>query len=366
MPVMQWDLFCRVIDNHGDVGICWRLAADLASRGERVRLWIDDASALSWMAPAGILAVKVLPWPVDLGTTWSDAPPDRVIEAFGCELPAACVMQMAAMPRPPVWINLEYLSAEGFVERSHGLHSPQPGSAGAGLRKWFFYPGFTLKTGGLIREPDLLARQRAFDAGAWLARRQIGPEPGERVVSLFCYEQPALDALLVQLAETPTLLLVTPGFATHQIWDRLGPGLHRGGLRAVLLPWLTQPAYDELLWACDLNFVRGEDSFVRAQFAGKPFVWQPYPQQDGAHLKKLDAFLDLLLAAGDAPMSAWADASLTLPLRRLTHAWAGAGVALPTLPPTAAWARACEHWRDALLAQSDLVTRLLRFASEAG
>ena len=32
---MLWDLFCRVIDNHGDLGVCWRLARDLAARGER-------------------------------------------------------------------------------------------------------------------------------------------------------------------------------------------------------------------------------------------------------------------------------------------------------------------------------------------
>jgi hypothetical protein len=28
MPAMQlhWDIFCRVIDNFGDIGVCWRLA----------------------------------------------------------------------------------------------------------------------------------------------------------------------------------------------------------------------------------------------------------------------------------------------------------------------------------------------------
>jgi len=38
--------------------------------------------------------------------------------------------------------------------------------------------------------------------------------------------------------------------------------------------------------------VRGEDSFVRAQWAARPFAWHIYPQQDDAHLPKLDAFLD--------------------------------------------------------------------------
>ena len=56
---MKWDLFCRVVDNFGDVGVCWRLAADLAQRGEQVRLWIDDASALTWMALQGARGVKM-------------------------------------------------------------------------------------------------------------------------------------------------------------------------------------------------------------------------------------------------------------------------------------------------------------------
>ncbi len=59
---MHWDLFCRVIDNFGDIGVCWRLAADLGARGESVRLWVDDASALAWMAPQGSAGVEVLRW----------------------------------------------------------------------------------------------------------------------------------------------------------------------------------------------------------------------------------------------------------------------------------------------------------------
>ena len=55
----SWDIFCQVIDNFGDIGVCWRLAADLAARGHQVRLWVDDASALHWMAPQGAAGVEV-------------------------------------------------------------------------------------------------------------------------------------------------------------------------------------------------------------------------------------------------------------------------------------------------------------------
>ena len=350
---MQWDLFCRVVDNFGDVGVCWRLAADLAARGEQVRLWLDDASALRWMAPGGAPGVRVMAWPatdaaVDCG--------DVVIEAFGCELPAPFLGHMARQTRAPVWINLEYLSAEGFVERAHKLPSPQTNGPGAGLSKYFFYPGFTPRTGGLIREADLAARRRAFNAPSWLAAQCGAVAHGEQVVSLFCYEAGALPALLDQLALRPTLLLATAGAATRQIAELLGAGLRRGALRALALPALAQHDYDHLLWASDLNFVRGEDSFVRAQWAAKPFVWQIYPQHDAVHIAKLDAFLVRFLAGADAHWGAG--------LSRLWHAWNGADHALPALPALPLWAEQCGLWRESLRARPDLVTELLGFVAE--
>jgi len=347
MKALRWDLFCRVIDNFGDIGVCWRLAADLGARGERVRLWVDDASALRRMAPSGSAGVELRAWPEGDPDI---EPGNIVIEAFGCELPEAFVRRMASKEQPPLWINLEYLSAEDFVERSHKLGSPQMSGPGAGLRKWFFYPGFTPRTGGLIHERDLLARQQAFDAPAWLAAHGAASQPGEQIVSLFCYEQAALPALLDQFAPQPTLLLATAGHAARQVTTLLGPTLRRGALRAVELPALTQTDYDHLLWAADLNFVRGEDSFVRAQWAGRPFVWQIYPQHDNAHLAKLDAFLGRFGSEPD--------------LRGFWHAWNAGGATLPRLPAAVPWRRQCELWRASLLAQSDLTTQLLGFAAE--
>lgn len=346
---MRWDIFCRVIDNFGDAGVCWRTAADLASRGETVRLWIDDERPLAWMAPAGWPGVEVLSW---AGDDITATPGDVVIEAFGCNPPPGFVARMAAAAHPPVWINLEYLSAEDYVERSHALPSPQSAGPGAGLVKWFFYPGFTDRTGGLLRELDLPACRRRFNAAEWL-RAHGAPWRGERRVSLFCYRNTALPALLDTFAAEPTLLLAAAGEASAQVVEMLGPALSRGELRAVLLPNLPQPEYDHLLWACDLNFVRGEDSFVRAQWAARPFVWQIYPQEDGAHARKLDAYTARFLA--QAPAEAARDVAALL------HWWNGL---LPTpapLPSPLPWLHHCERWCESLLAQEDLVTRLLSF-----
>lgn len=333
---MHWTLFCRVIDNLGDVGVCWRLARGLATRGQQVSLVIDDASALAWMAPQGDAGVQVLPRPSDGSLP---ACGDVVVEAFGCDPPPAFVAGMAASAQPPVWLNLEYLSAESYVERSHGLPSPQPN----GLVKWFFYPGFTSRTGGLLREPGLLQRAAGADGPAFLAQQGCAPRPGERVVSLFCYDNAALRALMQSLAEQPTLLLLTPGPAQRQV-QATPPNV-----RLAHLPWLSQDDYDRLLWACDLNFVRGEDSLVRALWAGRPFVWQIYPQHDGAHVAKLEAFLDAFPPPPD--------------VARLWRAWNGVGTApWPGLPPLQpAWLQVCEQGRDRLAAQSSLVDQLLEF-----
>ncbi len=351
-PPLLWDLFCRVVDNHGDLGVCWRLATDLAGRGERVRLHVDDTSALAWMAPHGAAGVAVGGYEAtDL------APGDVVVEAFGCDPPPGFVQRMAARSPAPVWINLEYLSAEAYVERSHRLASPQRAGPGQGLTKWFFYPGFTPATGGLLREPGLEATQAAFDAAAFLQTLGLAPGPGERIVSLFCYDNPAIDALLAALATQPTLLLTTPGPATAQVAQRLGGADRAGDLRRVALPALTQTDYDRLLWSCDLNFVRGEDSFVRAQWAARPFVWQIYPQDDGAHVAKLDAFL--------ARHTAGAPGALAASIAALFRHWNGLAPA-PPWPALAPWREHALAWRAALAAQADLVTQLLGFVREKG
>ena len=353
---MLWDIFCKVIDNHGDIGVCWRLSVQLADRGEQVRLWVDDASALQWMAPAGKPGVQVLAWQDQV----TAQPGDAVVEAFGCDpepqFQAALAAATRARGRQPAWINLEYLTAESFAQRSHGLPSPVLAGPAAGLSKRFFHPGFTPATGGLLRESDLAQRQDGFDRAGWLRRQGIEVPTAARLVSLFCYEPPALAEVLTLLAAgpAPSHVIVTAGRATAAIRRiveaerQARPGWPEGTALSVgWLPLLSQPDFDHLLWACDLNFVRGEDSLARALWAAKPFVWQLYPQSGDAHHAKLAAFLDWM----DAPPS----------LRRFHHAWNGVASG-PWQLDLPAWARCAQAARQRLLVQPDLVSQLLRFA----
>ncbi|MFO6419540.1 elongation factor P maturation arginine rhamnosyltransferase EarP [Hylemonella sp. W303a] len=368
---MRWDIFCKVIDNFGDIGVCWRLARQIANSGQRARLWVDDDSALTWMAPGGTDGVEVRPWH---GLAPEGIPPgDVLVEAFGCDITPDWV-QAVATP-DTAWINLEYLSAEPYVERMHGLPSPVLSGPLAGWHKRFFYPGFTPGTGGLLREPDLQERQRRFDRASWVAAQGIQPEPGAKLISLFCYEPAALSALLEQLARpqelpqiggssTPSVthLLVTAGRATGAVQNLLQTHeRHRPGaslLQVHYLPRLSQDDYDHLLWACDLNFVRGEDSLVRALWAARPspdmtlqaipFVWQLYPQHDDAHHDKLRAFLN------------WVQAS---PSSRAFHEiWNGlSGSPLPGLDiPN--WGVQAQRAQSRARDQADLLTQLSAMA----
>jgi uncharacterized repeat protein (TIGR03837 family) len=396
-PQLNWDIFCNVVDNFGDIGVCWRLACNLATRGKRVRLWVDDVSPLAWMAPSGHPNVEVIDCrdddksgiPKDADLTLGDV----LVDTFDCEF-AINLIAAQAINTPargeftplnsniqPLWLNLEYLTAESFAERAHTLPYVHHSGAALGWTQRYFYPGFNERTGGLLREADLFERQQAFDRAAWLAdltfevsgycRSELikSKLSSSRLISLFCYEPSALEALIDQLAasETHTCLLVTAGRATTAVKallehkKRLQPAyLLPEQLPILYLPQLTQTDFDHLLWSCDLNFVRGEDSLVRAIWAAKPFIWQIYPQHDGAHHAKLDAFLQMM----DAPAS----------LKTAHIAWNASAVErkidsfLPHFPtfdlPT--WAQSAENLSNKLRLQADLASSLIAFAEKNG
>lgn len=302
-----WDIFCNVVDNYGDIGIAWRLARGLAGEhGLDVRLWVDDLRAFRHIWPAIDVdadrqvceGVAVYAWRSPFAGA---RPAEVVVEAFGCALPETYLAAMGEQSPPPVWINLEYLSAEPWVAAHHGLPSPHPRLP---LTKYFFFPGYTPDTGGLLAEADLAERRAAFmQDGMPAFWRELGldaPRADELRVSLFAYENPALPDLLDAWAADshPVTCLVPEGRVMPQLAAWLAvPGLRagdtgsRGALQVHILPFMNQDRYDHLLWACDLNFVRGEDSCVRAQWAARPLVWQAYPQTEGAHWDKLDALL---------------------------------------------------------------------------
>ena len=375
----RWDIFCRVVDNYGDVGVSWRLARQVArEHGKRVRLWLDDLTVLRKLRPEIDLArdmqtlesveVERIRDPFEV-----EGVADVVVETFGCDPPEPYVHAMARAKARPRWINLEYLSAEEWVERSHALPSPNPRLP---LVKHYFFPGFTARTGGLLREASLLRRRDEFqsDDGAqgafWRSLAGRAPPPGTLKVSLFTYAGAPVESLARACVHHPgPVWLVAPeGIAATALeaWRARQPA--RGSVECFTVPFLAQDRYDELLWASDVNFVRGEDSFVRAQWAARPVVWHIYPQDEGAHYVKLAAFLaryteDLDRAQAAAVTALWEawnrrdeGAVEAAAPASLTEAWAAFDARRDALQ------RHARRWADRLARQPNLAETLVDFA----
>ena len=300
-----WDIFCKVIDNYGDIGVAWRLARQLANEYPfTVRLWVDDLAAFKHLWPSILADVDIQNCEGVEVRAWTEpflpvSPAEVVIEAFGCTLPEDYLHAMCTQSLAAVWINLEYLSAEEWVKTHHALPSPHPTLP---LTKFFFFPGYELGTGGVLCERDLASRRERFlhkeIKPYWHGLGLEKPTPSELRVSMFAYENAAWLRLLDTWVEgnQRVTCLIPEGRLLPQLSAWLGEQAlpigsvrRRGQLECRVLPFLNQDDYDRLLWACDVNFVRGEDSCVRAQWAQKPFVWQAYPQAENAHWPKLDA-----------------------------------------------------------------------------
>lgn len=373
----SWDIFCRVIDNYGDIGVCWRLARQLVNEHNiSVRLWVDEIAALKHIWPEATLApvqtlagVTVCIWSEDFQFDQKTIP-NVVIEAFACHLPDIYVSSILQTNPRPIWLNLEYLSAESWVEGCHQLSSMHPQN---GLKKTFYFPGFSEKTGGLLRERDLLLDRDSFNAShdkeAFLSRLGVKNQAENKlIVSLFSYENTAIESLLNAWSQSsiPVQCLVPTGKTLVSINSAfnlqlgIGDSFRLDSLTLQVIPFLTQVEYDQLLWACDINFIRGEDSFVRAQWAAKPFVWHIYPQEEDAHLIKLNAFLDKYLVATDV--------ELAQAINRFWLVWNKGDDCAKEWENLLAhyddWREQSQNWCRNLASMPDLATNLVHFCQK--
>ena len=351
------DIFCRVVDNFGDVGVTWRLARQLAGEfNVATRLFVDDLASFGKLVrevdprlcSQMFSLVNVHQWPDEDAIL---TPADCVIEAFQCALPNRYVNAMAQRTPAPVWLNLDYLSAESWVSEHHLLPSPHPQLA---LTKYFFFPGFEARTGGLLREHDLFLKRDAATPRT---------DASELRVFIFAYPNRALSTLIAAIESSTTRAMITlpEGKLAEQYLQNNDAKTSNANIN--IQPFVPQTAFDALLWANDICIVRGEDSFVRAQWAAKPFVWHIYPQAEDVHWQKLTAFLDRYCIG----LPSHAEASV----REMWRAWnaedAGA--------IASAWQSFLAHredleiharnWADQLAKQVDLATNLVTFVEKS-
>jgi hypothetical protein len=408
---MQADVFCRVVDNFGDIGVTWRLVRQLQREHNwSIRLWVDDLSIFQRLeARINLHALQQMIEHIEI-IHWGDPAPDlipypTVLCSFSCDLPATYIAQLHQ--RPARWVNLEYLSAETWVEGCHGL----PSLRGDGLSSYFFFPGFNANTGGLLRERELLTRrdswQKDLDGqrqmlerlgvsaaalAAWLpqptasgSKSEIKPKRQSEVqdlslppsvhqstltpqrgahplslppsvdvqtahlLTLFCYPHAPVVQLLDALCadSRASVVLIPQGVAPELTTTRLG---YLQQVYIERIPFVSQPEYDQLLWMADLNFVRGEDSFVRAVWAGKPLIWQIYPQTEGTHLIKLESWLKM--------------SSLPADIQDLMRNWNADSISadLPSSIAQAVNAEAYAQWASHTLALTDTLAQEVDFA----
>ena len=354
---MRWDIFCQIVDNYGDAGICWRLARSLSSlHDQEVRIFCNDLPTLNLLASGSNEAlshkIDLQPWEASYNNARHPVQtPDVVIEAFACDLPERYLAGLFIAPVKPIIINLEYLSAEPWISEFHAKASPQS----HGIPKYFFFPGFQDDVGGLLLDPippegapvaHLIPKSLK---SIWLRLR-----PGSKRISIFCYPGAPLRKWLEDLGnlgENVDVLL------THGHAELLNlPGekvIHLpANIQLLSMPFVSQDEYDWVLSQCDFNIVRGEDSFVRAQLAGKPFIWHIYPQEDSAHEVKLAAFLDLYLENASQELRLAAIAAMT---------WAMPSQWLQSLDT---WHSHSIAWRTHILKKQEdggLAARLMRF-----
>ena len=371
---LRWDIFCTSIDNFGDVGFSWRLARQLVNEhGLEVRLWVDDLAIFSQIESAidvdedlqWLQGVEICSWRKSFAEI---EPADVVIETFACTLPDNYILAMADLPQQPVWINLEYLSAENWTLDCHCLPSFHPHLP---LKKYFFFPGFVEGTGGLLLEKNLLPARVAFNNTSqdkfWQELGLQSRREGELCISLFCYDDAPIEELLSAwvISDVPIRVLVPQHSVNNAIGiffgvdlPTAGQVLQSGKLQVCIIPFLTQDNYDELLCACDINFVRGEDSFVRAQWAERVFIWNIYPQAEHSHRLKLEAYLNLYTERMPPEMSA--------AVFSLWNAWNGNGQMINAWSIFAAQMSALteygNNWIRQLLPIGDLASNLVKFS----
>lgn len=350
------DIFCDVIDNYGDAGFSLRLARALLKKDISVCFYCNNLKTLRSIMSHDDLknpSLRLRSWP-----SYADyVPSETVIEAFSCRLPEE--LNDRLRQACSLVIELDYLTAEKFAEDCHGLSSSSDG-----IDSYFFFPGFTSKTGGVIFEEEFAEKIREH--------RQDVCNPEKMKLSLFSYENPRLQDLLSALKSSSFKpeITVFEGRALNNLNKvcqsdlKAGDSMIFGGLQVHARAMCSQPEYDEILLSSDLNLVRGEESVVRAMLSGKPFLWHIYVQDEGAHLIKLNSFFDRIAeyCAADA-----ASKEVVEKLRAL-HLFYNGSPDTPEIPDEIftkefmhSWRRVCESWSEHLLSLGSLTDNLLKF-----
>ena len=285
MEIDSIDIFCQVIDNYGDVGVAYRLAREFKRvyPNKKLRFVINQIEELNLIRKSEDIEIILYK---DISKIENSA--DLIIESFGCEIPKEYMDK--ALKNSKLIINLEYFSAEKWVDDFH----LQESFLGGNLKKYFFIPGLSEKSGGILLDNEFLERKKKVEANKEYYLEKFGiKEKYDLIGSVFSYEK-NFDSLIEELKKLnkKVILLILSEKTQKNFIKYFDNGNNYDKIKFVKLPFFTYDKYEELLALCDFNLVRGEDSFVRALLLAKPFLWHIYPQDENTHIKKLESFLE--------------------------------------------------------------------------
>lgn len=309
MELKTLDIFCEIIDNYGDIGVVFRTAKELQKifPKSKIRAFLNKLdefkkinSQVLDLPSQNIDGIEYITFDYLRDNANELLTAQVIIEAFGCQIPKE-YMEIA-YDNSELLINLEYLSAEDWIEDFHLQSSP----LGRGkLKKVFFMPGFTEKSGGVIADSNYLERiQRVLENKEFYEKKylsDIEDRENKIIGTLFSYEKnftPLLedlkkldkDVVILAMGEKTqdSLRKILKNFSIEDFRN----SLKYGKIEIRFLNFLNQEEYEELINIVDFNFVRGEDSFIRAVLTGKPYMWHIYCQEEYAHMDKIEGFLD--------------------------------------------------------------------------
>lgn len=308
MKVNNIDIFCEIIDNFGDIGVVYRISKELKKIFQNVRIRIvlnrlDEFKAINkkvkdikYQEIDELICVTEDYVKKNIETF---GVADVFIEAFGCNVPEEYIK--IAKENSKLWINLEYLSGEKWIEDFHLCESLINSKT---LKKIFYMPGFSKKSGGVIIDSGFLERMRYGKENRDEVLKKYFPNldlKDKFVGTVFSYEK-NFENLLKNLKtyDKETVLLLmgekTQKSFLHilqkKLTENFGNVVKYDKITMVCADFFSQEEYEEIISAVDFNFTRGEDSFVRGILLGKPFMWHIYLQEEKAHMDKIKAFTE--------------------------------------------------------------------------
>ena len=309
------DLFCDIIDNYGDIGVVYRLGKELHNKNYKVRIFVNKLnevakiirgfdSNLSQQIYKGIEFLNFDNFEI---TNTAEV----IVEAFAVDIPESYLEKLSTNTK--LILNLEYLSAENWIENYHlkNSFSPKPY-----IEKFFYMPGFTSESGGIILDDsylkliELIKENREIYFNNFFKKFDLKYSSSTFYINVFTYNWDFKNFIRTLEKSNHKFVFFILDYKLDINFD------YSNNIKILQMPYMDQSQFDILINLSDFNFVRGEESFIRALLTGKPYLWNIYEQDEMLHIEKLNAFLEKFKEYFEEDYNLYYELSLNLNLNK--------------------------------------------------